>query len=186
MISPPTTADELIALLVCDEDLDRVDEPAEVLSALDHHLQCAAVLAAERPDDVELQVAGLVHDVGHLAVPDDPDAHGRAGADLVRPLLGARVADLVELHVPAKRYLVTVDPTYRARLSANSTWTLGQQGGDLSADERAAFEAHPRADDALALRRADEAAKVAGLVVDGLETWRPALERLAQERRDDA
>ena len=35
-------------------------------------------------------------------------------ADAVRDLLGERVAALVELHVPAKRYLVTVDAGYRA------------------------------------------------------------------------
>jgi predicted HD phosphohydrolase len=184
MIAPPTTTDDLIALLLADQPVGGADGTvAEALTALDHHLQCAAVLTAEHPDDLELQVAGLVHDVGHVVVPDDPDAHGRAGADLVRPLLGSRVADLVELHVPAKRYLVTVDPGYRSRLSANSTWTLSQQGGDLSDEERVAFERHPWADDALALRRADEAAKVAGRVVAGLDAWRPALEQVARGRR---
>ena len=35
------------------------------------------------------------------------------GAETVRRLLGERVAGLVEAHVPAKRYLVTTDASYR-------------------------------------------------------------------------
>ena len=38
---------------------------AEGFSELDHGLQCAAELAEAAPGDVELQVAGLVHDVAH-------------------------------------------------------------------------------------------------------------------------
>src|SRR5215212_7183662 len=36
------------------------------LSILEHSLQCAELLRADHPDDVELQVAGLVHDLGWL------------------------------------------------------------------------------------------------------------------------
>ena len=36
------------------------------LPILDHCLQCAARLRESHPDDVELQVAGLVHDLGWL------------------------------------------------------------------------------------------------------------------------
>ena len=75
-------------------------------------------------------------------------------------------------------HLVTTDPTYLASLSPGSTWTLELQGGAMSDDERASFERHPQADDAVALRRADEAAKVAGRVVDDLDRWRPVLEQV--------
>jgi predicted HD phosphohydrolase len=103
-------------------------------------------------------------------------------ADAVRRLLGERVAALVELHVPAKRYLVTVDPAYRDALSDGSTVSLARQGGKLSADERATLETHPQLQDALSLRRCDERAKVPGLAVDGLTRWRPVVERVASHQ----
>ncbi len=150
------------------------------LNALGHGLQCAINLAQRYPEDVELQVAGLVHDLGHRVRPGAADAHGVVGADLVRNLLGERVADLVELHVPAKRYLVTTDPTYRAQLSPMSVITLAEQGGDLDAEGIAEFEAHPHHQAALALRRADEDAKVPGLEVPGLDHWKPYVLQVAR------
>jgi predicted HD phosphohydrolase len=185
MVSPPTDVDALFSLLRTTQtgtavavdpdafDTDRVDE-------LTHALQCAAGLADRHPTDLELQVAGLVHDLGHLVVAGDADAHGRAGADLVRPLLGDRVAELVELHVPAKRYLVTVEPSYREVLSPGSVHTLALEGGALSGDELARFEAHPEASDAVALRRADDEAKDPARVVPDLAHWRPIVEAVAR------
>ena len=64
-------------------------EPAEEtdgLSELDHGLQCASELARVRPDDDELHLAGLVHDIGHRFGPDE--RHGVLGAHAVRGLLG--------------------------------------------------------------------------------------------------
>src|SRR5207247_10325159 len=87
------------------------DEPE--LDGLAHALQCAAVLREQHPDDIELAVAGLVHDIADIAYPNDHADHDRRGAELVGPLLGARVARLVGAHVIAKRYLVTTDPAYR-------------------------------------------------------------------------
>src|SRR5262249_60560818 len=53
---------------------------AEDVDLLAHGLQCAALLAEAAPDDPELQVAGLVHDVGTALWPDRPRTHARPGA----------------------------------------------------------------------------------------------------------
>lgn len=147
------------------------------LSELDHGLQCAAELADLAPDDTELHIAGLVHDVCHAAI--DIDAHDRIGADAVRGILGERVAALVGLHVAAKRYLIATDSAYASRLSPVSKVTLELQGGAMSKEEVAAFEASPFARDAVLLRKADEAAKSPGKRVPGLDHWRKALRDVA-------
>lgn len=145
------------------------------LTALDHHLQCAAVLAETHPEDRELQVAGLLHDIGHWLVPGRPELHGVVGGEYLRDLFSERVAALVELHVDAKRYLVSVEPEYRATLSEESALTLIAQGEAMGPDEVAAFQAKEYAADAVVLRRADEMAKVPGRKVPSLEAWVPVL-----------
>ena len=149
----------------------------DTYSALDHHLQCADILKREGAD-IELQVAGLVHDVASSLEPRPSGDHAEIGAELVRPLLGARVADLVGGHVLAKRYLITVEPSYRGVLSGNSTATLALQGDSLAPDAVRAFAGAALADDWLTLRRADDRAKAVGLVVPDLESWRCALDDL--------
>ncbi len=173
------SVDELVEVLEGAAARPEGAGPAEALDQLAHALQCADVLATSHPDDLELQTAGLVHDIGHLLGADDA-GHGRAGADAVRALLGARVAHLVELHVPAKRYLVATDPAYAALLSPVSTTTLARQGGVMTAPEVAVLDADPDLAAALALRRADEAAKVPGRTVPGLARWRSTLDALAE------
>ncbi len=142
-------------------------------SHLDHGLQCAFELQLASPHDVELQLAGLVHDIGHMFGP--VETHGEIGARLVEPLLGARVAALVEGHVPAKRYLVAVDPGYRDELSEESVRTLAIEGGAFTAREITAWEQRLHWHDAVALRRADDRAKTPGRPVPGLDHWIPAL-----------
>lgn len=151
-------------------------------SQLDHGLQCAGVLERAHPDDLELQAAGLLHDIGHTLVPDDVAGHGRHGRAYVEDILGERVGALIELHVPAKRWLVTVDPEYRARLSPGSVRTLRTQGEELTGDERRAFEADTNHRGAVMLRRADEAAKVPGLRIADLPRWVPVLTAVAAAR----
>jgi len=58
---------------------------------LDHALQTASVLRAQFPDDPELAVAGLVHDIGHLIEGVGDAEHAVAGAAAVRVALGERV-----------------------------------------------------------------------------------------------
>jgi predicted HD phosphohydrolase len=169
------TIDELFANLAAGASLS--DE--EDLDALAHHLQCAAILAAEAPDDLELQVAGLVHDLGTQLSPGSYEAHGAIGARAVRTLLGERVAWLVRGHVTAKRYLVATDPEYRSLLSENSLYTLSLQGDALDDVAVARLDVHPDRDAILHLRRADDRAKVPGLRVDDLDTWRSRVETVA-------
>jgi predicted HD phosphohydrolase len=137
------------------------------------------LLRVEHPDDPDLAIAGLVHDVWDAVSPDHAD-HERRGAALVEPLLGTRVARLVAGHVVAKRYLATADAGYRAQLSGRSTETLAQQGGALAAAEVDELAASPDFEAMVTLRRADERAKVPGAVVPGLDEWREPLSRAAQ------
>jgi predicted HD phosphohydrolase len=155
------------------------------LPILDHCLQCAARLRASHPDDLELQVAGLVHDLGWLERHGDRWAvrldapHDVTGSALVAPLLGPRIGSLVGGHVAAKRYLLATDDAYAALLSARSEETLGFQGGVMTAAEVAAFERRRDRDDLVVLRRADDDAKVRNAVLDPLDAWRPAVARVA-------
>ncbi len=175
------TVSDLFDALDASRDAD--DEGG--LSILDHCLQCADLLKRAHPDDVELQVAGLVHDLGWLEPTPDgwklrlDAAHDVDGRRLLAPLLGARVANLVGGHVAAKRYLLATDTTYRGLLSARSETTLQFQGGVMTPDEAAAFTASPGWEEQVVLRRADDAAKVRGKIVPGLDAWRARVEVVA-------
>jgi predicted HD phosphohydrolase len=147
----------------------------EAVDLLSHGLQCAERLRTWHPEDLELQVAGLVHDIGHLLQPGEDATHGVTAAAAIRELLGERVARLVEHHVPAKRYLVTTDANYLSRLSPVSVETLTAQGGLMTHEEVIACEQLPDWNAGLELRRADEAAKSPGRVVPGLDAWRPVI-----------
>ncbi|MFI1097888.1 HD domain-containing protein [Streptomyces sp. NPDC020917] len=178
LVPPLKSVDELMDLLAdCEDAWDTPDRTGDPVDILHHGLQVAAVLAGRYPDDEELHVAGLVHDIGHRLRPGDEAGHGEHAAQAVAGLLGERVARLVALHIPAKRYLAAIDPGLA--LSPESARTLDCQGGPMSPAEVAAFEAGPDFAAAVALRRGDDAGKVVGLAVPGLARWRPAVARVA-------
>ena len=154
----------------------------DVVPALPHLLQTAEILAVDYSDDPELVAAGLVHDLASALETGCGD-HARAGALLVTPLLGERVGDLVAGHAEAKRYLVTMEPSYAGTLSANSTLTLEVQGGPMTDDDVDAFQKDTLWAAMVALRRADDAAKVPGRQVRSVVSWRPLLEEVARHRR---
>jgi predicted HD phosphohydrolase len=166
--------DFLSWLAALDGVFDAPPPDGDPVDLLAHGLQCADVLSSLYPDDVGLQLAGLVHDVGHAV--DGARDHASAGAAFVRPLLGSRVADLVGLHVEAKRYLAA---TEAYELSHASVVSLARQGAAMTLLEAEAFRRRPPAGGAIALRRADEAAKVVGRSVPGLETWAPRMRAYA-------
>jgi phosphonate degradation associated HDIG domain protein len=154
----------------------------EAVSQLEHALQAAhfAVGAKSRP---ALVAAALLHDIGHLLhdLPEDAAERGidtRHEEDGYRWLLsrfGPAVAEPVRSHVAAKRYLCAVEPDYFAQLSPASVQSLALQGGPFDAEEVCEFERLPWCADAVQLRRWDDAAKVPGMRVAGLEAYREVL-----------
>lgn len=144
----------------------------EPVTQLEHALQTAQ-LAEQAGSDTETVVAAFLHDIGHLLPVDDMAGymdgygtvdHERLGADYLRELgFSEKVAQLIENHVNAKRYLVAKSQDYFARLSEASLRTLEFQGGPMTPDEAAAFEGHPYFNEILQLRGWDEQAKIPGL-----------------------
>ncbi len=157
----------------------------EAVSMTEHALQ-AAHFAELRGERETVVAAALLHDIGHLiaTVPDDinewkVDArHEATGARWLAARFRSEVAEPVRLHVRAKRYLCATDAGYFSQLSAASVLTLKLQGGVMSADEVARFEAEPGYRDAVAVRRCDDQGKVAGLATRRLENYRGMLESL--------
>jgi predicted HD phosphohydrolase len=174
----PTSVDEVLERLATGVSVPLLRDLA--VSQLDHALQTAALLTRAHPGDEELAVAGLVHDIGHLLPGSTDETHATDAARWLTPTLGQRVAGAVGLHVEAKRYLVANEPAYQEALGADSVASLVLQGGGMSAEEMAAFARRPGAEDAVALRRADDGAKVSGLEAGGLDDWAPVLRRIAR------
>ncbi len=152
----------------------------EDVRQLEHGLQ-AALLARNAGASSEEVVAGLFHDIGHLMV-DEHDAtgdfleedlcHETLGGDLLEPYFTAAVVDPIRLHVPAKRYLCTVDESYYNGLSESSKKSFAVQGGKMSDEEKAEMEKNPHLDKVLELRRRDDGAKVIGLETPTLGDFR--------------
>jgi phosphonate degradation associated HDIG domain protein len=155
----------------------------EAVTETEHALQ-SAHLAEQSGATPELIAAALLHDVGHLlhGLPDDvaergiDGRHEEGGAAWLRRHFGPAVVDPVRLHVAAKRYLCAVEPEYSAGLSGASQRSLRLQGGPMSPEEVCRFELEPWLGSAVAVRRWDDRAKAPGLVVPGLEHYRPCLE----------
>jgi [1-hydroxy-2-(trimethylamino)ethyl]phosphonate dioxygenase len=157
------------------------------VSQIEHALQCAALAQARRLGD-EMVLAALFHDLGHLVVGGDvnlagqgiDDKHEEISARILAKVYGAPVAEPVRLHVAAKRYLCAVDPAYYGKLSEDSRQSLILQGGPMAAEEVAAFDRLEHGKAALALRRIDDEAKVAGLATPGLDAYRAVSARVAR------
>lgn len=155
----------------------------EEVTQLEHALQAAACAEQAREPNA-LVAAALLHDIGHLLPTEtgvdgarDPGGfrHEVAGARYLTRWFDADVTEPIRLHVPAKRYLVTTEPTYFATLSAESILSLEVQGGRMDAKERERFERDPYAEAAIRLRRIDEAAKEPSQRTPTLEHFRTAV-----------
>jgi predicted HD phosphohydrolase len=161
----------------------------ERITITSHSEQCAALARAEGAGDA-LIAAALLHDVGHLIAdqqddsgfrPDEDDDHHEAvGARALAAVFGPEVARPVALHVQAKRWRCTVEPSYLDALSDLSTASLKAQGGLLDDEERHRFEAHPGFAEAVTLRQWDDRAKIVDLPVPPLSSYHELLESLVR------
>ena len=149
----------------------------EQVTQLEHALQTAELDQAAAHGIV----AALLHDVGHLLVDEEqghddflrPDLHHEeVGARWLAQFFPAEVTTLVRLHVPAKRWLCTIDGEYWQRLSEVSKYSLLAQGGKMPPGERAAFQAHPEWQTAVMLRQRDDLGKQKDKPVPALESFR--------------
>jgi gamma-butyrobetaine dioxygenase len=152
----------------------------EAVSQAAHMLQ-AGTLAEQAGAADHVVAAALLHDVGHV-VAEDGRPHEQAGADWLSQWFPKDVTEPIRLHVAAKRYLCAVEPGYFGQLSNASVESLALQGGPMSPDEAGAFEQLDAAQDAVAVRRWDEAAKDPTAHFADFEHFSGILEGLVRRR----
>lgn len=162
----------------------------EGVTQLEHALQ-SGDLARESDADQKLIVAALLHDIGHI-LSDAPlptsssqnydDDHESIGYRFLVEHFGNAVADPVRLHVAAKRYLCTKNPEYEKHLSPTSFKSYQDQGGTMSEEELAAFEAEPYFREALRLRHWDDIAKRSDIAMSKIGDFVPELEAALANR----
>lgn len=152
----------------------------EAVTQGEHALQ-AAWLAEQAGASPSLITAALLHDLGHLVhhLPDNApdrgidDHHEVLAARRLEKVFGPEVVEPVRMHVAAKRYLCAVEPGYWDGLSVPSRVSLELQGGPMTEEEVQTFRAHPQCDAAVAVRRWDDQAKIAGLATPPLKHFLP-------------
>lgn len=156
----------------------------ENVTELEHALQSAEFARrAGEPDFMVL--ACLLHDYGHLLhdlgeqIADRGiDArHEELGAKLLGELFPQEIVEPMRLHVAAKRYLCWKVPQYLNGLSPASQRSLELQGGIMTDEEGAAFEANPYYDLALRVRRYDDLGKVEGMETPDMDAHRDLITR---------
>lgn len=142
----------------------------EPVSQLEHAMQTTTLAQVIHPDDHEFIIAAFLHDIGHLMPTETEEEQMKGYGVMSHELRGAqylksqgfsdKICRLVAGHVTAKRYLVTTDTHYYDQLSEASKITLQYQGGLMTPEELATFEADELFALHLQLRRLDEQAKL--------------------------
>ena len=154
----------------------------------------SAQLAEGEGFDEEVILAAFFHDLGHL-IKQGPTTemmgefgvkrHEQLGADFLRSLgFSEKIAQLVENHVQAKRYLTFRYPDYYTKLSEASKQTLIYQGGPMKEEEALKFEKDPLFEVSLRMRTWDEEAKLTDLPLPSLTRYKEMALRALQHRLD--
>lgn len=173
------------------EKYGAADYIGEPVSQIEHMSQAAQLALREGFDD-EIILAAFFHDIGHICVMMTEEnnmagfgvmSHEKIGADYLRSKgFPERIAQLVESHVQAKRYLTFRYPYYYNGLSEASKKTLEFQGGVMNEGEAKRFENHPLFDLMIQMRKWDEMAKVENIpLIDIGEIKRRTLLILSQQ-----
>lgn len=157
---------------------DYIGEP---ISQIEHAVQ-SAQLAEEQGYDDAVILAAFFHDIGHLCAKKDErnqmDGYGmikheKLGANFLRVRgFSEKIAQLIENHVAAKRYLCFKNPDYYNLLSEASKKTLEFQGGLMSKSEATSFEKNELFELSLKMREWDEQAKEVGKPIPDLSYLR--------------
>lgn len=186
-----TTVEEVFQLYERYGDSDYIGEP---VSQLEHMSQSAEFALREGFDD-EVVLAAFFHDIGHICVLNTSHnsmggfgvkSHEKIGADFLRTCgFPERVAQLVENHVQAKRYLTFRYPNYYEHLSEASKRTLEFQGGVMTSAEATKFENDPLFELSILMRKWDELAKETNIpIMDVAELKKKAISVLAREKQN--
>ena len=186
------TVDNVVAeIIALYERFGHDDYIGEPVSQLEHMSQ-SAELAIENGFDDEVVLAAFFHDIGHICVEKNNtndmagygiQSHEKIGADFLRARgFPERVAQLIENHVKAKRYLTFKNPAYHDQLSEASKKTLKVQGGIMGQEEAEEFENDPLFKISLLLRTWDEKAKEINKPVISLELIRSKSRALLMEQ----
>jgi 2-amino-1-hydroxyethylphosphonate dioxygenase (glycine-forming) len=170
-----STVKEIFALYEKYGNEDYIGEPVSQVE----HMSQSAQLAMDSGYDDEVVLAAFFHDIGHICVSRNKEndmggfgtkSHEKIGADFLREKgFSEKIAQLVENHVQAKRYLTFKYPEYFQNLSEASRKTLELQGGVMTKEEALSFEKNPLFELSIKMRQWDEQAKEINVPLVDLE-----------------
>ena len=153
----------------------------EKVTMTEHMIQ-SAMLAEKNNCSSSLICASLLHDYGHFIL-DDPDKlvnqkedgkHEDVAYRYLKKYFKKNVVEPIRIHVKAKRYLARNQKYYRI-LSQASKVSLHLQGGVMNDEESEKFKKEKFFDDAIKLRKFDEAAKKIGIKMKNINNYKSLL-----------
>ncbi len=153
----------------------------EKVTMTEHMIQ-SAMLAEKHRCSSSLVCASLLHDYGHFIL-DNPDQlvnkkkdgkHEEVAYLYLKKYFNKNVVEPIKIHVNAKRYLARNQKYYNI-LSQASKASLHLQGGVMNDKEAVDFEKEKFFDDAIKLRKFDEAAKKIGVKMKNINDYKNLL-----------
>ena len=153
----------------------------EKVTMTEHMIQ-SAMLAEKNNCSSSLICASLLHDYGHFIL-DNPDKlvnqkedgkHEDVAYRYLKKYFKKNVVEPIKIHVKAKRYLAR-NQKYYLILSQASKVSLHLQGGVMNEEESEKFEKEKFFDDAIKLRKFDEAAKKTNIKMKNINDYKSLL-----------